>query len=184
MKPIGPCALALGTCLLAAVSAPAQTASPGRYLATPSWDQKLACGTAATCPRFTVLSNWNDEAVLDRETGLVWQRTPTVSDQRLWLDVELYCLTVATGGRFGWRLPSVAEMGSLLRPAGTRYSIELPPGNPFLGVSGSFWTSTTYSADATQAYQVSFPPGPGYVGTIHNSSKDSLAGYWCVRGPE
>src|ERR1051325_11151454 len=65
------------------VSAPrqssAQTTSAGPYYATPSWDQKLACDSAATCPRFVVLANWNNDAVLDRETGLVWDRTPLTS---------------------------------------------------------------------------------------------------------
>src|SRR5262245_31179385 len=48
----------------------AQTTAPGPYYATPSWDQQLPVGQ-----RFIVLSNWNNFAVLDRETGLVWQRT-------------------------------------------------------------------------------------------------------------
>src|SRR5262249_23927325 len=43
----------------------------GRYYATPSWDQTLPAST-----RFIVLSNFNSQAVLDRETGLVWERTP------------------------------------------------------------------------------------------------------------
>src|SRR5262249_15328144 len=40
----------------------------GPYYAEPSWDQMLPAST-----RFIVLSNFNSEAVLDRETGLVWQ---------------------------------------------------------------------------------------------------------------
>src|SRR5713101_6294178 len=47
--------------------APAQTTANGPYYATPSWDQTLACTTLATCPRFIVLSNFNNQAVLDRE---------------------------------------------------------------------------------------------------------------------
>ena len=51
----------------------AQTVSAGPYLADAAWDQTLACSTPANCPRFTVLSNMNSEAVLDRHTGLVWE---------------------------------------------------------------------------------------------------------------
>src|ERR1044071_6059779 len=55
----------LGTISLAATLARAQTTSAGPYYATPSWDQTLPVAT-----RFIVLSNFNSEAVLDRETGL------------------------------------------------------------------------------------------------------------------
>jgi hypothetical protein len=57
--------------VLQSVHARAQTTAVGPYLATPARDQKLQCDSLATCPRFVVLSNWNSEAVLDRETGLV-----------------------------------------------------------------------------------------------------------------
>ena len=63
---------------------PAQAVtSAGPYYAEPSWDQKLQCDTQATCPRFIVLSNWNSEAVLDRETGLVWEQSPSTTDLRV-----------------------------------------------------------------------------------------------------
>jgi hypothetical protein len=68
--------LALGTLALAAPAAEAQTTAVGPYYATPSWDQTMACTAPASCSRFVVLSNFNGEAVLDRETGLVWERTP------------------------------------------------------------------------------------------------------------
>jgi hypothetical protein len=61
------CCIGLTVVLIGARSEGAQTASPGPYYAWPSWDQKLAAST-----RFVVLSNWNNEAVLDRETGLTW----------------------------------------------------------------------------------------------------------------
>ena len=71
--------IALTLVLCSVRSADAQTASAGPYYATPSWDQ------TPSSTRFVVLSNWNNEAVLDRETGLVWEKrrahplTPTNS---------------------------------------------------------------------------------------------------------
>src|SRR5262245_31886594 len=93
--------------------AAAQTAAPGPYYATPSWDQTLACTAVATCPRFVVLSNFGAEAVLDRETGLVWQRTPSVTSFT-WLDGVSECRKLTIGNRMGWRMPSLDEIGSLL----------------------------------------------------------------------
>src|SRR4030042_6763784 len=50
----------------------------------PTWSQKLQCNTTA-CPRFEIVMD--GAAVLDKETGLVWQRSPggyTVS----WYDAQ------------------------------------------------------------------------------------------------
>src|SRR5215472_9762541 len=51
--------------------ASAQTSGAGPYYATPSWDQSIPAAT-----RFVVLTNFASAAVLDRETGLVWEKTP------------------------------------------------------------------------------------------------------------
>ena len=48
--------------------------SNGPYYAMPAWDQKLPAST-----RFVVLLDWNSEAVLDRNTGLVWEKSPATT---------------------------------------------------------------------------------------------------------
>lgn len=168
---------------LAGLSTSAGAASgTGPYYAPPAWSQRLACTSAANCPRFVVLTDWNDEAVLDRETGLVWQRT--VSDQ-----VESYgvmksrCFHFAAGNRSGWRLPSLHELLSLRDPSAPQLPM-LPAGHPFQGVSPTvpYWTTTTLLSDETYLHLVRFSddfffwlvvpqhvPGIGYRG-------------WCVRG--
>jgi|SRR5262249_8694651 len=64
-----------------ASTADAATTATGSYYANPSWDQQLPAAT-----RFIVLSNWVDSnfpaggaAVLDRETGLVWEISPSTT---------------------------------------------------------------------------------------------------------
>ncbi|HKA41023.1 MAG TPA: DUF1566 domain-containing protein [Burkholderiales bacterium] len=65
------------------------------------------------------MANWNSEAVLDRETGLVWQRSPVGHGR--WNVASSQCLLAKTGGRVGWRLPTVNELASLLDPSVTTY---------------------------------------------------------------
>ena len=92
--------------------AQAQTTSNGPYYATPAWDQKLDCTTMATCPRFIVLLNWSSAAVLDRETGLVWEQSPSTRtfpwsrvDSQPNPPAAVYCNELNVGNRKGWRLP-------------------------------------------------------------------------------
>ncbi len=90
---------------LSAGPAGAATTAAGPYYANPSWDQQLAAST-----RFVVLSNWIDAAhpsggaaVLDRETGLVWEISPSTSNFG-WADAQVHCNGLRTGNRLGWRL--------------------------------------------------------------------------------
>ena len=83
--------------------APAQAASGvGPYYATPAWDQTLPAST-----RFIVLTNMNSEAVLDRETGLVWEKTPSSLNLFTWNGAQaaFRCNNLNVGGRKGWKLP-------------------------------------------------------------------------------
>jgi hypothetical protein len=40
----------------------------------PTWGQKIPCTSTSNCPRFEIVMD--GEAVLDKETGLIWERTP------------------------------------------------------------------------------------------------------------
>jgi hypothetical protein len=157
--------------------AEAQTVAPGPYYATPSWDQTLTCTAAATCPRFVVLSNFNDEAVLDRETGLVWQRTPSVQSFT-WFDGLKECRKLTIGNRRGWRMPTLDELASLLDPS--QGGVKLPPGHPFQGVdiNDFFWTATTLEFNTAFAWLVI--PSTNDFGT--NTKAVIGDQLWCVRG--
>ncbi len=144
-----------------------------------SWDSKiLNAGT-----RFQVLPEFGGEAVLDKETQLVWQQLPakTLHD---WSDARFQCTSRTTGGRKGWRLPSVHELNSLIDPSVSAPGPALPPGHPFANFPSSFyWSATTVAADPTlpdstaHAWAVHF--GTGFVGT---HLKGNPLGAWCVRG--
>jgi len=161
--------------LSVAAKAGAQTISNGPYYATPSWDETLPCPTTASCPRFIVLSNFNNLAVLDRETGLVWQQNP-VALLFDWVSAQHFCSTQNTGDRFGWRLPALPELISLSDAA------TLPAGHPFSNIETKFryyWSSTSVPGDPNAAWDVAFLSTNLSIGADGKTSSQ-LA--WCVRG--
>ncbi len=120
--------IAMGLVLLTTGHAQAQTTANGPYYATPSWDQTLPAAT-----RFIILSNFNSAAVLDRNTGLVWEKSPDATTTT-WDSARFFCLNRTTGGQKGWRLPSVHELASLIDPSVAPPGPTLPPGHPFTNV--------------------------------------------------
>ena len=164
-------ALALGLALLAAGPAGAQTTAPGPHYALPSWDMTLPSAT-----RFIVLSNLGSMAVLDRETGLVWERSPD-GDGRRWQQAQSHCNNRVVGGRKGWRVPQAQELASLVDPGVAAPGPTLPPGHPFLGVGTIYWTVTASTQVGPGSWVVDF--FGGLVGAMGN---DNLQSVWCVRG--
>ena len=51
-------------------------------------------------------------AVLDKQTGLVWEEMPDATP-RTWTDATRSCIDKTVEGTIGWRLPSAAELTSL-----------------------------------------------------------------------
>jgi Protein of unknown function (DUF1566) len=123
-------------------------------------------------------------AVLDKETGLVWQRSPSAAGAGYpWHSANYLCARSSdTGGRRGWRLPTVAELSSLGADG-------IDSTTPFdfgcSGVSGDgcvvlgdfYWTSTTNPNDPTEAFGVRLENG-----FVSELPKDSGRRYMCVRG--
>jgi|SRR5215813_4266897 len=158
----------------------AQTTAPGPYYATPSWDQTLPAST-----RFIVLSNMSSEAVLDRETGLVWERSPSTT-QTDWFGALRHCISLKVGGRKGWRLPTIQELMSLVDPSVPNPGPVLPNGHPFtnvltlIGGSGaSYWSANTDVLGPTAAHAVGF--FDGNEDPFSKTSSNFLV-VWCVRG--
>ncbi len=174
-----------GVCVvmsLGLTSANAQTVANGPYYATPSWDQTLPVAT-----RFIVLSNMNSEAVLDRETGLVWERTPSALSTFTQNTANRHCQHLKTGGRMGWRMPQTAELFSLLDPSTINNSFgqpaALPDGHPFVGTGGGGAFKLNDRAappfnNNAQLLALSLP-----LALINNISDSSQDRVWCVRGP-
>jgi len=136
------------------------------------WDQALPAAQ-----RFVILMAFNSDAVLDKETGLVWERSPqttAVSSS----NVRLTCANKAVGGRKGWRLPSLSELASLVDPSVASPGPTLPSGHPFLNVqSTNYWSASAHAENPALMWGVGFNNG---AALSLSKSFDQRA--WCVRG--
>jgi hypothetical protein len=105
---------------------------------TQNWDKNLPSHS-----RFTVLTDFNNQAVRDNNTWLVWEQAPD-GTTRSRPEAVQYCVRKAVGNTRGWRLPSVAELNSLQDP------LLAAPFVPtvFSGVqSDYYWSATIVATD-------------------------------------
>jgi len=152
-----------------------------------SWHRLLDStnGDANGCNSDRFKCVMNDEAVLDLETGLVWEREPTTdANSQVRADAINVCRTKLVGGRFGWRLPSLKEMLTLIVTDAPNTD-RLAPGHPFVGGNGlrqKYWTTTprlSPSGDTTSWYQVDVFSGSLTKPLPHSDFGEA----WCVRSP-
>lgn len=127
--------------------------------------------------RFKVLKAFNDEAVLDKETQLVWERSAAVETPTTWVQAQSHCYTRVVGGRMGWRTPTLEELTSLIDPAAPEPGAKLPPGHPFNVGTTNYWSSTTTADDADVAWFVRLA-----IGEALTALKVAPFRAWCVRG--
>jgi hypothetical protein len=114
-------------------------------------------------------------AVLDKNTGLVWEQAPNTGVS-VWANATTYCGNKNVGGTRGWRLPAVAELASLIDP-----SLPAPfvPAGVFTNIqSDGYWSAST-RADSSSllAWRVDFSNGDVFAG-----QKTGAVHVWCVRG--
>jgi len=193
---IGALAIALIAVLAGVVDAGPldPTAPPGSTMKTlddipGSWSRMLPSDDGVAGPeppagcdssRFECLEAFDDQVVLDRETGLVWERDATVAGLS-WDEAVRNCLQNRWDGplgyRMGWRLPSFEELLSLsdqfVGPP------PLPPGHPFIvNTDDLYWTATSSSGLTAHAYGFDTS-----VGTrSFDEDKTNMHYFWCVRG--
>jgi hypothetical protein len=134
----------------------------------PAWNQILSAAL-----RFRLVMGGT--AVLDRETGLVWEQSPSLA-QTSWSGAHIHCNIKTVGGRKGWRLPTIQELASLVDP--TQSTLALPAGHPFGNVMSWFYWSASTGANTGNAWDVDFEDGD-----VGGYSKGDLYHFvWCVRG--
>ncbi len=95
--------------------------------------------------------------VTDRNTRLVWQKTPT-SERLQFAEAKAYCAALQLGGLSNWRMPTIKELyaladfrGELLKPEQGKptpyidtkfFDFEYP--KPPMVFAGQYWSSTLY----------------------------------------
>lgn len=150
-----------------------------------SWSRQLSVGGGDPCQTQRFQCIMQDQAVLDSETGLVWQ-IDGAATANTWAEAMYQCYVATTGVRAGWRLPTFPELLTLAAADGTSAFMA---GSPFLhimpgGEGHYYWTASAgpySSADALAigwdyaAQEISKTTGWGF-GTIGHTL--------CVRAGE
>ncbi|HEX6825873.1 MAG TPA: DUF1566 domain-containing protein, partial [Nitrospiraceae bacterium] len=127
--------------------------------------------------RFVILPAFTNDAVLDKATGLVWEKSPQTTSAK-WTVARRTCTEKNVGGQKGWRLPSLEELSGLVDSSIAPPSLALPPGHPFLAIrSAVYWSSTRPGEDPKGAWGVHFGLGGGatFINWAHSVQ------VWCVR---
>jgi Protein of unknown function (DUF1566) len=153
------------TCFAAPPTRDSSAGTPTTY-----WDRNLPSAS-----RFTILPEFNNQAVRDNTTGLIWERSPRL-DMYDWDRAHQGCLSSNTGGRKGWRVPTVQELNSLIDPSSA--DVKLPEGHPFNNVEPAiYWSATKPQGNGTYALFVNFSSGRS--ATLENYMSSFV---WCVYG--
>ena len=106
-----------------------------------TWEKKIA-----GAGRFKVLPAFGGAAVLDKETGRVWEQSPDSDndpgDKKTWFDALSHCYQRLVGGRKGWRLPTIEELASLVDTSQLPLLPEVPgEGIDFIQVDQVQWAA-------------------------------------------
>jgi len=184
--------LFLGICQTYVLGGLAKVEKTGQitsYSATGGEDGDLKKGVAWPNPRF--VDNGNG-TVTDRLTKLIWLKNANAFDVRTWVQALSDANTLASGSHGltdgskagDWRLPNVKELQSLIdfayfQPALSSASgtSKWTNGDAFIVVqSGAYWSSTTYSGTAANAWFVNL-----FDGAVYHVSLTSAYFVWPVR---
>ena len=112
----------------------------------------------------------------DAKTGLEWQFEPP--GEMTWHEAKAYAESLSLDGKNDWRLPTLAELESLLdrRKARSDGRAVMHGEVPFRD-NRSYWSSTTFKADTNNAWIVMFDGA--YLLSYYKSNSYYVR---CVRG--
>lgn len=130
--------------------------------------------------RFEILAAFKYDAVLDKTTGLVWERSPQTAPVT-YNEARQFCVSRVAGKQKGWRLPSPIELRSLVGPIRGLSRPHLPPNHPFLNVQATaYWAMVSETDHGPYGKYVD-----AFLGNLLSFFKVKMFSFpvWCVRGP-
>ena len=159
-------------------------AGPASAIDVRSWDRNIN----DVNKRFIILSNLNNEAVLDKESQVVWEWTPD-NTSTTWFGPRNTCVRKEVGGKARWRLPTIQELASLIDS--TQNEPAIKSGHPFLNVNSDPYWSGTKGASISGASDNAWSMDPGTSGAVTFSTSGAITlsqkfeanSTWCVRSP-
>ena len=134
----------------------------------------LAVDAHASAPagRYTV----NGGTVLDKQTKLTWQRTPSTTKYS-WADAKTACAAAgATLGGSGWRVPTIKELHTLIDYSQPATAAAIDPAAFPETPMDNFWSSTPLSGSTSMAWNLSF-----VLGNPSSASITSTLYVRCIR---
>ena len=138
-------------------------------------DGELQLGAAWPEPRFEV----RDQAVLDRLTGLLWQRNTDLTKGPVTWQQALDAVARLNehSGTRHWRLPNINELESLVDCS--QHNPALPRNHPFKNTREGYWSSTTSVFEPSWSWVLYMHKGA--VGVGYKPGAHFFA--WPVSGP-
>lgn len=136
--------------------------------------------TYPSSQRFEILAAFNYDAVLDKTTGLVWEKAPQ-TEMMTYNEARHICARRVAGEQKGWRLPSPIELRSLVGPIRGLSRPHLPPNHPFLNVQAtSYWALVSETDHGPYGKYLD-----AFLGNLLSFVKVKTFTFpvWCVRGP-
>lgn len=117
------------------------------------------------------------QTVLDRATGLTWQKERGAID-KTWQQALAFCEALDLGGFTDWRLPNINELASLINYA------KVHPGSDFPDIRAEqSWSSSTVVDSPNIAWMGNYVY-PGYRSNLKTDKENGPYGFVvrCVRG--
>jgi hypothetical protein len=107
------------------------------------WSDELQFSYVVADPVEPRFEDIGDGTVMDYNTFLMWAKDAPMSGRLLFSEAISYCDGLSLGGNQDWRLPSLAELNSLIDRS--QFLPALPPGHPFnvVGEISNYWTVTS-----------------------------------------